>query len=153
MLAFADIDRLVEEQLSVLASQPDFADALRSYRIRGGEEAAQPWHVAGFYAYEGKNKRLVFEALYLEALDTCVVRVFQESRLKILYARKAVGDIGKLSSRLCEAADVFLLQLQRPLEIQLFERDYGRISKLLGQSVCQALSPIPPPVSLEEIEA
>jgi hypothetical protein len=152
MLAFADIEGLVEQQLSALASQPEFADALRSYRIRGGDEAAQPWRVAGFYAYEGKNKRLVFEALYLKALDTCVVRVFRESRLKILYARKAVGDIANLSSQLCEAAELFLLQIQKPLALQLFERDYGRISKLLGKSVTQALSPIPPPVSLEEIE-
>jgi hypothetical protein len=153
MLSFADIERVVEEQLTALASQPDFAGTLRSYRIRGGDKAAQPWHVAGFYAYEGKNKRVVFEALYLEAPDTCVVRVFREFPLKVLYARKAVGDIAKFSSRLCEAADLFLLQLQKPPAVQLFERDHGRISKLLGQSLSQTLSPIPPPVSLKEVES
>src|SRR2546426_11586038 len=102
MLAFADIEGLVEEQLSALASQPECAGAFRSYRIRGGDEAAQPWRGAGFYGYEGKNKRLVFEALYLETLDTCVVRGFREFRLKILYDRKRVCDNGKLLARVRE---------------------------------------------------
>src|SRR2546426_12289010 len=99
MLAFADIEGLVEEQLSALASQPECAGAFRSYRIRGGDEAAQPWRVAGFYGYEGKNKRVVFEALYLEALGTCVVRVFRESRLQSLYARKEVSALADVACR------------------------------------------------------
>jgi hypothetical protein len=152
MLESSDIERLVEEQLTALASQPDLVDALRSYRIQGGDEAAQPWHVAGFYAYEGKNKRLVFEALYLKLLDTCVVRVFRENRLNILYARKAVGDTGKLSAKVCEAAELFLMHLQKPLAAHIFERDYGGISDVLGHSMLPALLPIPPPVSLEDIE-
>lgn len=152
MLVFFDIERLVEEQLTALASQPDFATALRSYRIQGGDEAAQPWHVAGFYAYEGKNKRLVLEVLHLKLLDTCIVRVFRENRLNILYARKAIGDVGKLTARVSEAAELFLLHLHNPLAVQLFERDYARISDMLGESILQALLPVPPPVSLEEIE-
>lgn len=151
MLAFSDIERLVEEQLTAVSSHADVAAALRPYRLQGGDEAAQPWLVAGFYAYEGKNKRLVLEALYLRRLNTCVVRVFRERGAKILYARKAV-DIAKLATKVGEAAEVFLLHLKKPLSVQLFEGDYAQISAALGESISQVLSPIPPPVNLAGLE-
>ena len=151
MLSFSDVQRLVEERLTAVSSQADLAGALRSYRTQGGEEAAQPWYVAGFYAYEGKNKRLVLETLYLQRLNTCVVRVFRERGAKILYAGKAI-DQAKLASKVGEAAEVFLLHLKKPLPVQLFEGDYAQISPALGESLSQVLSPIPPPVNLAELE-
>jgi N-glycosylase/DNA lyase len=153
MLGFTEIERLVEEQLASLSAEPGIANALRSYRVQGGEETDHRWRVAGFYAYETKNKRLVLEALYLQSLDTCVIRVFREARLNILYARKSVGDVAKLSALILDAAGLFLLHLKKSLPLQIAERDYDRVSKLVGQSVSQALSPIPPPVNLEDLES
>ena len=153
MLRFTEIERLVEEQLAALSAEPDIANALRSYRLQGGDETDHRWRVAGFYAYQAKNQRLVLEALYLQSLDTCVIRVFREARLKILYARKSVADVAKLAALILDAAGLFLLHLTKSLPLQLAERDYDLVSKLVGESVSQALSPIPPPVDLEDLES
>src|SRR6267143_5637697 len=107
MLSFSEIERLVEEQLTALSAEPEIASALRSYRLQGGDETDHMWRVAGFYAYEAKNKRLVLEALYLQSLDTCAIRVFREERLKILYARKSVSDVAKLTALSSTRRDFF----------------------------------------------
>lgn len=149
MLSFSEIERLVEEQLTALSAEPNVSGALRSYRVDGGGETDNPWRVAGVYAYENKNTRLVLEALYLKSCDTCVVRVFREGRPQILYARKSVGDVTTLAPILDGAAAQFLLQLTKSLPLQSSEAGYGRISKLVGQSLSRALAPIPPPVNLD----
>jgi len=149
MLAFTKIERLVEEQLMALSADPNIAGALRSYRSKGGEKTENPWRVAGLYAYETENQRLVLEAFYLAARDTCVVRVFREGRPEILYARKSVGDVTKLASALDGAASHFLLHLKKWLPLQSSEAGYGLISKLIGKSLSRALAPIPPPVNLD----
>jgi hypothetical protein len=88
----------------------------------------------------------------LESLDTCVVRVFKEGNLEILYARKVVAELEQLSLRVQEAGSVFLLHLTKPLAIQSVEEDYAVISETLCQSVLPALLPIPPPISLEDLD-
>jgi len=71
----------------------------------------------------------------------------------ILYARKAVADSEKLSLRVEEAGSIFLLHLKKPLPLHsTIERQYEVLAKRIGESVVQALSPIPPPLSLDEIE-
>ena len=143
----------MREQASALSAGPQLANALRSYRRRGGVETDNPWRVAGFYANETKDTRLVVEAFYLVSHDTCVVRVFREGPLEILYARKSVGDLTKLTSILDEAASAFLLHLKNALSHQETEAGFGLISKLLGMPLLQGLAPIPPPMNLADIES
>lgn len=153
MLSFREIEELIEEHLTRLSAEPNISGALRSYRVNGGDETDNPWRVAGLYAYENKDTRLVLEALYLSSRDTCVVRVFREGRPQILYGRKSVGDVTTLASIVDEAAAQFLLQLNESLPLQSIESGYGFISKVLGKSLSQALAPIPPPVDLSQVES
>jgi hypothetical protein len=151
MLTFARIERLVREEATALSAGPQLANALRSYRRRGGDDTDNPWHVAGCYTNETKDERLVLEAFYLPSHDTCVVRVFRETPLEILYARKSIGDITKLAVILDEAAAQFLLHLKNAVPLQSTESGFGLIGKLLG--ITEALAPIPPPVDLADVES
>ena len=153
MLSFREIEELIEEQLTRLSGEPSISGALRSYRVAGGDETDNPWRVAGLYAYENKDRRLVLEALYLSSRDTCVVRVFREGRRQIIYGRKSVGDVTSLASIVDEAGARFLLELNESLSLHSIEGGHGFISKLLGKSLSQALAPIPPPVDLTDVES
>ena len=153
MSTFTKIERLVKRQATALSAEPAIGNALRSYRRQGGEETENPWQVAGLYGYESKNERLVLEAFYLASHDTCVVRVFRESPLEILYARKAVNDLTRLAAVLDEAAAQFLLHLKNAVPLRTSEAGYGLADRVFGKVFSQAMAPIPPPINLAELES
>lgn len=153
MSTFTKIERLVKRKATALSAAPEIANALRSYRRQGGEETENPWQVVGLYGYESKHERLVLEAFYLASHDTCVVRVFRENPLEILYARKAVNDLTRLAAVLDEAAAQFLLHLKNAVPLQTSQAGYGRLDRLLGKSFSRAMAPIPPPIDLADMES
>jgi len=153
MSTFTEIKRLVKKQATALSAESEVADALRSYRRQGGDETENPWQVAGLYAYESKDGRLVLEAFYLTSQDTCIVRVFREAPLEILYARKSVSDVTKLAAVLDEGAAQFLLHLKNAVPLQASEAGYGFADRLFGRAFSQAMAPIPPPINLADLES
>jgi hypothetical protein len=153
MSTFTEIKRLMKNQAAALSAEPEIASALRSYRRHGGEETENPWQVAGLYAYESKDARLVLEAFYLTSHDTCIVRLFREAPLEILYARKSVSDLTKLAAVLDEAAGQFLLHLKNAVPLQTSEAGYGLAARLFGKVFSQAMAPIPPPINLADVDS
>ena len=92
-----------------------------------------------------KDSRLVLEALYLQSLDTCVVRVYEEFPPKIIFARKvSLGD-SSCTDLLHMAVDAFGQSLSAKLPAQ------RRVPTSLGLGVAQSMLPIPPPVSVSDI--
>jgi hypothetical protein len=89
--------------------------------------------------------RLVLEALYLQRLDTCVVRVYEEFPPKIIFARKFSLSERSCTDLLNMAADAFGQSLPANLPAQ------PRVPTSLGLGVAQSMLPIPPPVSIADI--
>jgi hypothetical protein len=143
MLSFKDIESLVQAQhRTLLSANPSLANAVRLYKNGGRSH----WSTAGMYAYVDSDKRLVFEAMYLERYDACVIRVFHEQPLRFLYQRKAVGDISKCTPKIRDGMENFHLHLpQRRLLIA--EQDAGTE----WPEMDRVLLPIPPPCTVAEI--
>jgi hypothetical protein len=145
MLAFADIEALVQAQHRVLISRyPGSAGALRLYR--NGDSRNGYWFIAGVYAYLDPDTRLILEAPHLERFDACVIRVFTERPLTFFYERKAIGDISACSRKIAEAAEHFQLHLPKLL-LRIDEYDAGTEFPEFDM----ALLPVPPPVSLPDV--
>jgi hypothetical protein len=89
--------------------------------------------------------RLVLEALYLQRLDTCVVRVYEEFPPKIIFARKFSLSDSSCTDLLGMAADAFGQSLPANLPAQ------RRVPTSPGLGVAQSMLPIPPPVSIADI--
>jgi len=144
MINFAEIELQVDDAFKGLVCQPGLAGALCKYEAGGGKRR---WQVAGIYAYEDKHNRLVIEALHSPANDTCAIRVYSEKGTTIHYARKVVGSVAALPSRLEEAAREFQLRLPTKL-LDAKQLDLSAFDP----HVVQALLPIPPPVMLAELK-
>jgi len=87
----------------------------------------------------------VLEALYLERLDACVVRVYEEFPPKIIIARRiSLGD-GSCAYLLDMAVDAFGQSLPAKLPAQ------RRVPASLGSVVAQSMLPIPPPVGVADV--
>jgi hypothetical protein len=146
MLAFADIERLVRDSRSTLvAGDPGLEEAVRFYSSSGGN--MNPWHTAGMYVHLDGANRLVLEALHFKKLDACVVRVFVETPLNILYARKCFGDIVPCNTLVSEATSILLAEIPTsPQSAAAFDPPGG-----LGLKGSTALLPVPPPVKIADI--
>lgn len=128
---------------------------LKPYKQAGGQ-SRRGWRVAGFYAFDTAESRLVFEALHYEAPAICVVRVYRESPLEVLFARKWSGELSRFELAAGEAAAVFRAALPAaPISSQEADGDLGEmpLSAEERELILGALQPIPPPCNMDAIQA
>ncbi len=105
MIQFTVLEQIVSRaRKSVESSDRD--GELKSYTKAGGQ-SERGWRVAGFYASDTADSRLVFEALHYEIPAICIIRVYREHPLEILFARKWAGDISRFENAVENAATVF----------------------------------------------
>jgi hypothetical protein len=144
VLSFDDIAESVKRSASGLkVVRAGISPSLRLYRHSGGRGPS--WRTAGAYLSIADENRLVLEALYLQQIDTCVVRVYQESPLKVLYARKFGVSAPSCAQIMDSAFAVFAQHLPSRLPMQ------PDAHESLGPKVERALLPIPPPVNVADV--
>jgi hypothetical protein len=146
MLSFDEVADVVKKSTFYLESLHRTAlSSLHFYRHSGGQGSS--WRTVGFYLDISSDNRLVLEALYLSRLTTCVVRVYQESPLEIVFARKFSLDGDPRADLLHLATETFGRRL--PVDLPAQER----VPASLGLEVAQAMLPVPPPVDVTAVPA
>lgn len=144
MLSFDDVAEAIKRSTFGLEPvHPSGFSSLRLYRHSGGQGPS--WRATGAYLSVGEENRLVLEALYLQRIDTCVVRVYEESPLQVFYARKFGLGVPSCAQIMDSAFAIFGQHLPARLPAQ------PSAPVLLGLKVAQALLPVPPPVSVADI--
>ena len=144
MLSFDDVAESVRKSASGLQStHVDVSSSLRLYRHSGGQGPS--WRTTGAYLNISDENRLILEALYLQGIDTCVVRVYEENPLRVLYARKFSVDISSCMQIIDYAFAVFQQHLPSKLPVQ------PDAHVPLEPRVARALQPIPPPVRVADV--
>lgn len=144
MLSFDDIAESVKGSASGLeVVRPGISASLRLYRHSGGRGPS--WRTAGAYLSIADENRLVLEALYVQQIDTCVVRVYQESPLKVFYARKFGIGAPSCAQIMDSAFAAFGQHLPSRLPGQLVAHES------LGPEVERVLLPVPPPVNVADV--
>src|SRR5712664_263021 len=91
MLDFSSLKQMVF-QARKSASSAARDGELKPYTKAGGKNSGRGWRVAGFYASDTADSRLVLEGLHYERPGLCVIRVYRENPLQVLFARKWSGD-------------------------------------------------------------
>jgi hypothetical protein len=123
---------------------------------RAGGQSGRGWRVAGFYASETAESRLVFEALHYETPAICVLRVYREIPLNVLFARKWSGDISRFEIAAGAAATVFREALP-DTPLPSLEVDDGLDEMPMSaedrELISSALLPVPPPCNPDAIDA
>jgi hypothetical protein len=153
MLNFSSLEQMVS-QACKSASSAGRDGELKPYTKAGGQ-AGRGWQVVGFYAFDTGDSRLVFEALYYQTPGVCVIRVYRENPLEILFARKWSGDTSRFTLAVAAAADIFRSAL--PVEPAPNHDADASLDDIPlpaedRQLIADALKPIPPPCDLDAIE-
>ena len=105
MLSFDDVADAVKGRPSGSSCDPNAFSHLQLYRHSGGQFPS--WRTAGAYLSVAEENRLVLEALYLQWMDTCVVRVYEEMPLKTHYARKFSLGVASCAQNMESAFSAF----------------------------------------------
>jgi len=156
-LDYSYINNLVQSLYDSLSSKVERVHTLKRYQGSGGTEGSHPWKTTGFYANVKPSSRLVLEALLPESSGVCVVRVYLERPVEILFARKAPNNGAGLKDVLEDASRRFLTAL--PVT-GMGTREMRDLHKVLGslplsseqqQLLVAVLNPIPPPFDPDEI--
>jgi hypothetical protein len=146
VLSFDDVaDAVTRSTVGLEPVHPGAFSSLRLYRHSGGQGPS--WRTVGAYLSVAEVDRLVLEALYLQRMETCVVRVYQENPLQIHYARKFSLSAPSCAQILESAFSIFGRHLPPRLPAQPSSQ------QSLGVDVAKALLPIPPPVNVAEVPA
>src|SRR5262249_20062613 len=127
---------------------------LKPYTKAGGQ-SGRGWRVTGFYASDTAESRLVFEALHYEKPGICVVRVYRENPLEVLFARRWSGDMSKFELAIKAAAAAFRAALPvTPVPNHDVDDGLGEmpLSPEDRELISSALQPIPPPCNPDAIE-
>ncbi|MDB6053943.1 MAG: hypothetical protein JWN25_1466 [Verrucomicrobiales bacterium] len=152
-ISFTNLEKVVLRSRKSIESSPRDGE-LKAYTREGGQNG-RGWRVAGFYAYDSAQSRLVFEALHYETPSLCLIRVYRENPMAVLFAKKWSGNIAKFEIAAVEAASVFRAALPTAYlpdgtvddsleDMPLSQEDRELISA--------ALLPIPPPCNPDAIE-
>lgn len=146
MLSFDDVaDAVKRSTFGLEPVHPEAFSSLRLYRHSGGQGPS--WRTAGAYLRVAEESRLVLEALYLQRMDTCVVRVYREAPFQIHYARKFSLSAPSCAQIMESAFSVFGQHLPTRLP------DQPAVKRSLDLDVERALLPIPPPVNVADVPA
>jgi hypothetical protein len=154
---FASIPNLISGELKCLYSLLGNSIKIRQYSGSGGIQTARSWNTAGLYTQENSNSRFVLEVLSVPSKNICVVRIYHDEPLEILFARKLMNGLDALPEVLHNASDVFsnalrLLLTKNNIDLKGMV-DEMSLSVDHNKLLTQALSPVPPPCNLNEIEA
>jgi hypothetical protein len=145
VLTFDDVAQAVKRATFQLESVHGSAfSSLHCYRSSGGQGPS--WRTAGAYLDISDENRLVLEALYLNRIETCVLRVYQEQPPKVMFARKFSLGVETCADLMQSAFEEFGRCLPPQLPAQT------RVPASLGMSVAQAMLPVPPPVDVSAIQ-
>ena len=153
MLHFSALQQMVSEARTS-ASSAGRDGELKPYAKAGGH-SERGWRVAGFYAFDTAASRLIFEALHYEVPGICVIRVYRENPLEVLFARKWSGDASRFRFAVDAAAGIFRSALPtEPAPDHTAEAGLDDIPlpEEDRQLIADALKPIPPPCDLVAIE-
>jgi hypothetical protein len=153
MIPFSILEQIINRSRKSLESRERDGE-LKSYTKAGGV-SGRGWSVTGFYTRETDESRLVFEALHYELPELCLIRVYRENPLEILFARKWCGDMARFEQTVAKAAMVFRAALPiRPLPSDDFEEGLEDIplSAEDRELLSSVLTPIPPPCNPDAIE-
>ncbi len=114
------------------------------------------WRTVGFFLENTAEQRLVYEILLVPLRKVCVLRVYWEQPLTVLYARKFSTRANEPSVALHEASRIFVASAG---EIRTSLGDSERMSGMIGKMpksiqslLTKVLVPVPPPVDLEAIQ-
>jgi hypothetical protein len=153
MIQFNVLEQIVSHALKSVELRGRDGE-LKPYTKAGGQ-AGRGWRVAGFYVPDKAESRLVFEGLHYETPAICVVRVYRENPLEVLFARKWAGDISRFEIAAGAAATAFYAALPTaPVTSQDGDDSLEKmpLSPEERELISSVLQPIPPPCNLAAIE-
>jgi len=153
MIQFTVLEQIVSRARKSVEST-DRDGELKPYTKAGGQSGSG-WRVAGFYASDTADSRLVFEALHYETPAICIIRVYREHPLEVLFARKWAGDISRFENAAENAAKVFRCALPAtPFPARVVDEglDDMPFSEEDRERLLSVLQPIPPPCNPNGID-
>jgi hypothetical protein len=153
MIQFTVLEQIVSRaRKSVESSDRD--GELKPYTNAGGQ-SGRGWRVAGFYASDTADSRLVFEALHYETPAICIIRVYREHPLEVLFARKWAGDILRFEIAAENAATVFRAALPATALPACVDEEGVADMPLSAEDrerLLSVLQPLPPPCNPNGID-
>lgn len=152
---FKALKKAVDVECFRIRQEPR-SGAVQSYTLSGGGTLKKTWQTAGFFLEDGGDRRLVYELLHVRARKVCVLRVYWDEPLTILYALKFSTIAPIVSGACAEASRIFVASAR---EIRPSARDSEPTTAMIAKMprgirglLSRVLSPIPPPVDLEAIQ-
>ena len=153
MIDFTTVEQIVFRACGSVQSR-DRDGELKPYTKAGGQ-AGGGWRVAGFYAADVHDSRLVFEALHYTSPAICIVRVYREQPLEVLFARKWAVDVSRFELAEHKDAATFRAALPAtPLPARIVDdgMDAMPFSAEDRERLLSVLQPIPPPCNPDDID-
>jgi len=143
--AATGVRQLVQRQLA--------QKSVQSFASSGGGTVRKTWRTLGFFLEDVYDRCLVYELLVVRRMEVCVLRVYWENPLSILYARKFSTLGSTAPAALTEASRVFIAsagEIRPPAgDAPSTTTMIASMPRALRGLFSKALSPVPPPVDLD----
>jgi hypothetical protein len=152
---YRSIKDIVKAEFRRVQQEPRLRSA-QSYTSCGGGLIKKTWRTAGYFLEVTAENRLVFETLFVPAINVCVVRVYFEQPLKFLYTRKFSTCESIASAALHEASQIYIdsaskIHIPDDASVRMSEM-VKKAPKGIRAMLSKAMVPIPPPVDLEKVQ-
>ena len=149
------VDLSLENALAQLAPAAGQRGRLQKYSRSGGVQTENPWRATGLFLARPDHNDLVCEALLLSAQNLCVLRVYWENPLNVVYAAKCSMISTVLSEAVSAATDAFSTQLDgipncSKNELAALSENLA-VPEELWEALALATYPVPPPLRLDDI--
>jgi hypothetical protein len=151
MLTYEDVKQIRDEALRHTLSLPVQP---RPYELSGGAAAARSWHSTGFFLTDAEGAKLVLELLYVVKDQVAALRVYQEAEAQPKFAFQALVETPDGELALSAAAE--FMAIVGNMNPKRREEDDAMLQSFpdeLRKAWMMAETPVPPPVSFDELRA
>ncbi len=143
---------MVESEHRLVRANPG-CEAIQSYSLSGGGIFRKTWRTTGFFLEDRRDRRLVYELCHLPVGKVSVLRVYWDEPLTFLFAVKFSTPGPRDCDVFGQASRIFVDSARevRPRLRTSEPQTAGMIHRFIHGLFSRLLSPVPPPIDLEDI--